>query len=1123
MIKNNYLFSSQFLEYLKQQKITDEETFQGFVSTIKNFLQIGIPNDLEALDQRFISAIIPILQFAKPEMEYANSQRTAKHCYLYDGFPLEKKVNCLYLISPEDDLDAAEKGNFPAFDLIHLLKKEKLEWGILTNGKVWRLYSTLATLPYEYYLEINFEDAKEEDYRVFWQLFTLHLFIPDEYDVTPLEKYIDESEKEAEVIEKHIKSNIEEILEKICFGFLSYAGKDKQPLTEKDKKLYFDNAVYLLFRLLFVFYAESRRLLPIDNPEYRKRSLEALLEKARNWEKNGYPDSDGTDLWTQFRDLCNDIDQGNKAFNIPEYDGELFNPFRHKFLSNNKLTNSYFARVLYLLGYRNKRGQEIKIEYKDLSVRSLGSLYEGILEYKLFITEEDKVIRGKKILSAAEAGKIKKTDRVIEKGQVYFSQAANERHDTGSYYTPEDVVNYMVQNSVRLGLEERWMDFLPLARRYEKELREAVTEDIRRGILKKFEKEVLQFIEEKILTFKVMDPAMGSGHFLVNALNTITHFILEVLQQKVFISDGPIKHDKQPLEIDWQLFEHNNPEIELNPVDWRRRVVEKCIFGIDINPLATELAKLSLWIASTAAGKPLTFLNHHLKCGDSIMGIRLQDMLIYPDYGEKSNQIDIFEHIHREDIERIQEKYRRLLARDSDQLQNVMAKKEEYEEIEKDPFLNHLKDVATLWLMISFRINGNNNLFDGDEIDLPDKQTYFDILDKAQAVEEKEKWRHILGDDLYEAIKQFVQEKQVFHWELEFPEIIGCGFDAALGNPPYVDVTKYDYCGVPLGSLLSTNLYAYIPEKAFEHLNKNQRLSFVTPLAISASKRMIHIQKIFRKHSWYLFHVDSSSHPGVLFPSVNAHLNIFVVKKDSGKRIFTTHHTRFYNYERKRLFKHIQYHLLKNENLILDYTIPKISTDIEEKILELLFNEGDDLKKYVSENKNFENAVYYRSANAPYYLYAYEKPPYMEVNGDKVISTSIKSVNFKPEYSKYVILSLLHSSLYYWFWIVYSDCYNFHPKEFYRIPINLEKMSKFHEEFKQLYYEIEHDLDQNSEIVVYKKAKGKTKYKLLRARKSKKVFDKVDRFFGEKIGLSNDMINFLINFDIKYRTDETID
>jgi len=1126
MLNNNYLFASQFLDYLKAEKIQDEERFEGFRSTVKSFLKTNLPADIEQLQNTFIIGLIAQLQFAAEPFNIFSPATKSKYAYLYDSFPLQHKISCVYLIPPQDDPDANTKGNFPAFDLIHLLKKEKLEWGILTNGKVWRLYSTLTPLPYENYLEIDFSEANEEDYRVFWQLFTLHLFIPDEYDVTRLEKYIEESEKEAEQIEKHIRSSIDEILENISFGFLTYAGKDKQPLSEEEKKEYFENSVYLLFRLLFVFYAESRRLLPVNHPDYQQKSLEYLLAKAKEWRDNGMPEPDGTDLWTAFRDLCIAIDQGNNALGIPEYDGGLFDSSEHAFLSDtaNQLTNHYFARVLYRLGYfQRRKNQETKIEYRDLSVRSLGSLYEGILEYKLFIATEDMVIRQSdkkaKILPKSHAGMLKKSDRLVEKGFVYFSQDAQERHDTGSYYTPEDVVSYMVQNSVRLGLEERWMDFLPQVQRYEKELKQAVNEDTRMGILKKFDRELLQFVESEILTFKVMDPAMGSGHFLVNALNTITHFILEALQGKVFISEGPIQHDKTPLPVNWELFDHANPDVNLNPLDWRRRVVEKCIFGIDINPLATELAKLSLWIASAAEGKPLTFLNHHLKTGDSVMGVRLQDLLTYPGKEENSKEQNLFEKIHEDDITRIKKQFELLLSAGSDEPQNVFSKKENWEGIERDPFLRHLKDMATLWLMLSF--NRHNKWMEQTGLQAPDEKTYFELLEAAQPGEEESRWQQRLGADLYDAIRKFVKDKRVFHWELEFPEIINSGFESIVANPPYVDISNSQYFALSYLPIKSNNLYSYILAKSIEHRdNEMFNLGFIIPNSIIVSKRMKYLrdQLFSQKNVFYRFvNIDSTSYPSQLFKNVKARISITFAHSREKKStlIVSSNYKRFYSYERKLLFNNIN-EIPIPQKFCIDEMVPKIGSSLEISILEKLFDKKGSLGDKLT-NKETNSYIYYKSIGANY-LMAFEEPPFFQVNGKKLISSTLKKIYLEDTAPKFLFISIFYSSLFFWFWIAYSDFFHVTQSDIKRFPINLNDFKQ--DEFEDVTKELLIDINDNANLVTYKKASGVTEYLEFKPRYSKHLFDQIDSFLGAYYGLTDEEVDYIINYDIKYRTDE---
>lgn len=1103
MIKNNYLFSTQFLEYLTSQKIKEKELFESFIINAKSLLK-----NISENEQSFITNILSALQFAYTSLEFSGSNELLKFTYLYDGFLLKHKVSCLCIIPPEICIDSNTKGNFPAFTLIHLLKKKKLEWGILTNGKTWRLYSTLSPLPYENYLEIDFSDNNEKNYKVFWQLFSLQLFIPDKNEVTPLEKYIDESEKEAKVIEDHIKNSIDEILENICFGFLSYAGKDKQELTEEEKKIYFNNAIYLLYRYLFIFYAESRKLLPINNPEYRKNSLNFLLE----WAKNETTNPDGTELWDTFRNLCIDIDQGKPQIGIPDYDGGLFDSNVHPFLSDpqNKLTNKYFCVIIYKLGYRIKRKEEIKIKYRDLSVRSLGSLYEGILEYNLYIADEEMVIRGKKIVPATQARRIKKSDRVIEERRPYFSQDANKRHDTGSYFTPEDVVNYMVQNSVRLGLEERWIDFMPTIKKYEREIINAISEDIKTGIKKKFEKLSQEFVNDKILTFKVMDPAMGSGHFLVNSLNTITHFILEVLQAKVIISDGPIKHDKKPVEIDWNIFERVNEDIDLTPSKWRREVVEKCIFGIDINPLSTELAQLSLWIASAAEGKPLTFLNHHLKSGDSIMGVRLKDMLTYPKKNKETKQVSVWDNINQNKIDEIKEKYHHLLSLDSEEMQNVISKKDEYEEIEKDPFLNHLKDIATLWLMISFKVNSTQKqvkLFE-KSYELPDENHYFELLDKAQEIENENIWKNELGTELYSKIKKYKNDKKVFHWELEFPEIIENGFESVVGNPPYVDELKNSYKSLSLSTMNTYNLYALMIEKSLSYLKYSDFFTMIVPMASISTSRMSLLQKILSNNCTYL--ATFSERPGKIFDNAEVRATIIHMLNNNSGKTFSTGIIKWNSLERPALFKKRIKYIDNNCKQYFKGSIPKISENIENFIVEKIFQHKKTIKKHLSDN-NDHNSIWYKTVGGRYFKICLPYPPGKPYKNTLVLSTW-KKFNFQKIYCNHFFNALINSSLFYWYFSIISGNLRFTSKEILSFPIDYNLVSStLIQEIVDLSQKLSLDFENKSSITLSPYSQ------VFYAVKSKNILDEITEKVCKIYNFNNSETGYIKNYDLKYR------
>ena len=200
--------------------------------------------------------------------------------------------------------------------------------------------------------------------------------------------------------------------------------------------------------------------------------------------------------------------------------------------------------------------------------------------------------KGKEVwLPAGETGKSKKFSDRVEAGGLYLVTDKGERKATGSFYTPEYIVKHLVKNT--------------LAPLIDPMMEEAIwSDDLRKDLLK------------KLLSLKVLDPAMGSGHFLVEATDYIAR---EIIHAKEIA-----RHEDLESE-----------DIAENDIHWaRREVVRNCIYGVDLNPMAVELAKLSLWLTTVASNKPLSFLDHHLRCGNSLIGAELDKLATLPG-GEK--------------------------------------------------------------------------------------------------------------------------------------------------------------------------------------------------------------------------------------------------------------------------------------------------------------------------------------------------------------------------------------------------------------------------------------------------------------------------------------------------------
>ena len=232
------------------------------------------------------------------------------------------------------------------------------------------------------------------------------------------------------------------------------------------------SAVKLIYRCLFLFYAEARRLLPSD-PEkadlYQRHSIQALCKKARKFRWGERRDTDKYDLWKHFKGLINAVNDGDPEYGIMGYNGGLFDDEEERFLGQHQLRNDFMYRALYLLAfvepYNNEPDEEYAIPYEDFEVRHLGELYENILEYTVLLADANRIRRrtkkGVEMLLASQTTK-KQGDTLIKKGDVYFGESALERKQTGSYYTPESLVRFpqrenhrpTAQPKIRAGLSK---------------------------------------------------------------------------------------------------------------------------------------------------------------------------------------------------------------------------------------------------------------------------------------------------------------------------------------------------------------------------------------------------------------------------------------------------------------------------------------------------------------------------------------------------------------------------------------------------------------------------------------------------------------------------------------------
>jgi hypothetical protein len=495
----------------------------------------------------------------------------------------------------------------------------QIQWGILTNGRLWRIYYNRAKSKSEDYLEIDlpvalklpgfqvdlFASGRVEDHdwlKVFYLLFRRASFLRER----GLKTFHERALERGRYWESKVAEDLSDVVFDKVFPALLGALRNhdpKAPTVPNDTYLseLRDNALALLYRLLFVLFAEDRNLLPVYDGKYddyglRKRVREDIEQRIE--QKDSFS-AERDNYYHHTLNLFESIDKGDESIGLPPYNGGLFDTGRYALLRRVRIPDAVFAPLISNLSHRDVGGAMKWINYRDLSVQQLGSIYERLLEFY---------------------------PTVDEGGEVSIRPNIFARKTSGSYYTPEPLVRLILERAVGPLLEERVAAFLKKI------------EDLRGFKDRKEKNKLLESVDPAaaMLELRICDPAMGSGHFLVSLVDYLADRILETIDavetegtvpwaRKEAPYTSPVSTRIQSIRsrIIQQAADHkwNLKEEQLDDRQVvRRMILKRCVFGVDKNPMAVELAKVALWLHTFTVGAPLSFLDHHLRCGDSLFG-----------------------------------------------------------------------------------------------------------------------------------------------------------------------------------------------------------------------------------------------------------------------------------------------------------------------------------------------------------------------------------------------------------------------------------------------------------------------------------------------------------------------
>lgn len=817
----------------------------------------------------------------------------------------------------------------------------RLRWGMLTNGRHWRLYFRGALSVAEDFLEIDLGrvldlpgcepdllDRRPERFAgdAAWRIHCLKLFLL----LFGRSAFLAENQGETfhqlalrrgKQWEARVARDLSDTVFTHVFPALgqALATADGKPAASLDAPALAEvreGALILLYRLLFVLYAEDRNLLPDENGPYVDYCLTRLRTEIADKKARGTPFSDRMRAyWSRLDGVFQAIAHGDDDLGIPPYNGGLFDPKTAPILGRVQLSDASLADILFRLSHIDLGdGRPPKyINYRDLSVQQLGSVYERILEHAL----------------------------TVEDGRVAVAENAAARKSSGSYYTPEELVSLIIERAVGPLVEERLAAFRDRA--------DALKSDTRAGDARLVDLRALD-PASRLLELKICDPAMGSGHFLVSLVDWLSDRVLIAMAEAAagypdYVSPLAARIESIRGRILAEAAKHGWPVAESQLDDRhivRRMVLKRVVYGVDKNPMAVELAKVALWLHSFTVGAPLSFLDHHLRSGDSVVGAWTR-----PTIDRLRERGALFNTGAIARVEKVAEVMERIEESTDSDIAEVTASKDNFGIIAEatgpvaaffslltaERMMGLFEDAPRKAPPSEEKMAGKSDrqlatwrqqveAFDqaaafglalegafGDPLQIAQGTTRVATPELAQqmallpanagasqsslfpliSIDDR---RRVLADRLVTEAQARAKAHQFFHWEIGFPNLWSGllsnepkgGFDAVIGNPPYV---RQELLGEEVKRALKdgytafdgmADLYVYFYEQGMRLLRPGGRLSFVVTNKWLKAGYAEALRDLFATRGEVEFVADFG-HAKHFFPDADVFPSVIVVRK----------------------------------------------------------------------------------------------------------------------------------------------------------------------------------------------------------------------------------------------------
>ena len=634
---------------------------------------------------------------------------------------------------------STDRSRSPAFALQdHLNDHDETMWGLVTNGVLIRLMRDNASLTRPAYVEADlaqiFANEDAASFAILWLMIHRSRFGAAGAPATDcaLERWREAGSREGEAARDRLADQVQVALKLLGSGFLEANPDLATRLKSGEVNLteWFNELLRLVYRLIFLMVAEDRNLLHPEKAKadarklyaegYGLAALRAQCYRAASWDKHH-------DRYEGIKVVFRALAHGQEALALPALGG-LFSEDKLPHLEVARLRNRAFMEALYRLSWLSDKAGMVPVNWRAMETEELGSVYESLLELQPQLGDD-----GRTLMFASEASE----------------QKGNQRKTTGSYYTPDSLVQALLDTALDPVLDKT----------------EAEADDPAKALLK----------------LSLIDPACGSGHFLLAAARRIATRLAR------------IRADGTPALAD---FRHA-----------LRDVARSCLHGVDRNPMAVELTKVALWIETVDPGLPLGFFDAQIRCGDALLGVfdlkvlrdGIPDAAYKPLTGDEKDTAKYYLQANRDakkgqggfdfGIGQVAMPEMKPLALDfsgfrdlpEETVEQIGAKTTRFEELRKGQAFVRASAAANLYVA-AFLLPKVGGAPAG-----PSGRTVPTTEDLWMALNQG-KMRQAMAD-----APNAASRARAFHWPLEFPDVMQRGgFDVVLGNPPWERIAVED-------------------------------------------------------------------------------------------------------------------------------------------------------------------------------------------------------------------------------------------------------------------------------------------------------------------------------------------